>query len=513
MPAIAFGREYFRKIRNDYANWAWAIPRELGQNCIDCGSSELRVTSSGSMLTVSNDGPVMDEATLVNKLLTMGETTKGSEGSTGGFGIAKGIIYLAQASYQIRTGSLQVNGAGGAYEIAGGSYGQIQPCTYFDGTENIIEFFSSEEVERVVRNFKRWAMFSQWDGDVIIDGEKVEIRTKKGYHRCTKSFGRIYTNNSWDNKVIVRKNGQPMFVDHHDFKKCVIVELDGDSDKVLTSNRDGLRSPFSGDLQDFLNDLAVNKRSALDDKAAPTTIDIYRGPLGVVEEVEKQVELVAAYSTNDVGHVGEIVPDGELGATTEERDEVAEVEQFEQTTSQMIRAAAKVAANHHEENVVLKIVPEKLLRYDMNLYVKNSTGMKLPECYLPGPKMSGYTKKLLKYYASSIKTALRLLGKPCTFSVGLVFDNDGCEAQYGGVDPNFGHVFYIAPVAVQAKKGTRVMKKRYKLDATGRWLIVANAIHEVTHIDHKGHDEDYSTALTNNMAVCMAKRGEFCKAW
>ena len=54
-----------------------------------------------------------------------------------------------------------------------------------------------------------------------------------------------------------------MFCRRADYKGCVVVELTGSSSDVLQSSRDGLKWGYALELDQFLADLAVNRRKAL----------------------------------------------------------------------------------------------------------------------------------------------------------------------------------------------------------------------------------------------------------
>ena len=73
---VAVSNEFFAKAKNDYRNWLLAIVREFFQNSVDAGSMRIRVTCEDGVLTWEDDGCGMNRDTLVNKLLTLGTSTK-----------------------------------------------------------------------------------------------------------------------------------------------------------------------------------------------------------------------------------------------------------------------------------------------------------------------------------------------------------------------------------------------------------------------------------------------------
>jgi hypothetical protein len=107
---ITIGPEFFAKAKNDYADFYWAIARESMQNNMDCGSDEInvqiRLDGSDTLLTWSNNGSLMTREILQGKLLALGGSGKGFQGTVGGFGKAKEILYFCHMSYEIRSGNL-----------------------------------------------------------------------------------------------------------------------------------------------------------------------------------------------------------------------------------------------------------------------------------------------------------------------------------------------------------------------------------------------------------------------
>ena len=58
----------------------------------------------------------MSRDTMLTKLMAVGASDK-ANGSIEGFGIAKSILFFAQHSYEIRSGSTRLWGQGGEFEM------------------------------------------------------------------------------------------------------------------------------------------------------------------------------------------------------------------------------------------------------------------------------------------------------------------------------------------------------------------------------------------------------------
>src|SRR5271157_5796086 len=103
MASFKIGREFFAKAKADYADWRWSWVREISQNSMDCGSSQIDVTierdGANTQIAVSNDGQPMALDVLVNKFLTLGGLAKDS--GVGGFGKAKELLVLQRHVRQL----------------------------------------------------------------------------------------------------------------------------------------------------------------------------------------------------------------------------------------------------------------------------------------------------------------------------------------------------------------------------------------------------------------------------
>src|SRR5262245_3323170 len=123
MPQVKIGPSFFVKEKNDYSDWRWAWVRELCQNSIDapgCDRVEftIRRDSDNTTAVCTNNGTPMSKEILLDKFLAIGESGKNfASGAVGGFGKAKILIAFCHQSYVIRTGTLEVRGSGGDFEL------------------------------------------------------------------------------------------------------------------------------------------------------------------------------------------------------------------------------------------------------------------------------------------------------------------------------------------------------------------------------------------------------------
>ena len=475
---VGITSDFFARGLKDYADWRWAWPRELAQNGMDSGASTIhfaiRTNVDGDTeATCWNDGPPMTKEVLLDKFLCLGGTTKTFAGTVGGFGIAKTVCCLAHKSYQIETGSYMVAGVGGQFELT-----EQQP---FSGTRTTV-IMNGDHTEAILQAIRKFIGFAQWDGTFVVNGEELRGDLRKGSPRRDLGFATVYSNKSFRYVMVVRINGIPMFTKGINLDRCVVVELQGRSDEILTANRDGLVWPMDGELSDFVTELAVDKRSAL--KVRQPKYVQYRGTkmcnvrqLNVVDCVDAPLAPFLPFIAACVGNASE-------GAST-----VA-----------WSMAAQAVATES-------KVPKSKL---GTNFILKNQTDRKVPAYYDPGTgEFSEYSRKLVRIWGRLLLELHRLFDAEAEFSVGFVFDDES-EAEHE--QGSYGQVYYVNPCKVVEQKSScsKSFQKRFKLTERGR--LIAIAAHEFVHgLGFNWHSEDYACKLTDVVGVILSNSSRF--AW
>lgn len=480
---VKIGPDFFKKELREYSDWRWALIREALQNSTDAPSSnsisvDVALNADGNtVLSFENNGSPMDIDILCNKLLTLGESGKNFEGSVGGFGKAKVVLYLSHESYTIRTGTLEVVGRGGNFDVT-------EDLEYFHGTRSVV-IIKGDEVERLVDNTQKFIALAQWHGTIKLNGKPYRCEMHKGAPRREFDFGKIYTNKSSTNIMVVRVGGIPMFVQHVSVDRCVILELSGSSLQTLTSNRDGLSGSIRWAVEDFVNQLATDKRKAL--KKQPVTKyqrfigekfnETTREDAGLSFSVSG---LVSAFAGGSGGGSG----GGSVGLMTASVSETTEREYRSQLAEMFI--------------------------------IKNETELKVPDYYKPNsPEFGTYAKKLAIIWGKLMLTMHKLFDSKDAFSIGFIFaepDDDSDDttlAEYEESD-RYGKVYYLNPVRVvkQANSQSRSFKKRFLL--TERNKLITYACHEFVHGTGLGsHNDEYSYRLTEYVIEVMDNRQKF----
>lgn len=474
---VGISQDFFEKGLQDYASWRDSWVRETSQNGSDCGASTIkfqfsRTPDGDTLAVVENDGPPMDEETLLGKFLCLGGTTKDSKDTVGGFGLAKVVIALAHKFYRIDTGCCRVVGSGGDFEV--------EQRDFFHGTRTEV-LMKGDQVAALRRAVRDFIAYAQLNCEIILDGVSHRPNLKKGKPRRDMGFGVVYTNRTHPHTMVVRIGGIPMFTEYVSVDRGVIVELKGKSNEVLTANRDGLVRPYSSQLSAFVTELAVDKRSAL--KSRDPDYRHYAGDrLRHCNQRSVDVsDLVAG-------------PDGAAPTTESPNCDGASV-------PGAVRVAALAPTRYAPKRPTASIGQEFL--------VKNETGLEIPRYFLPDTgEFSPYSRKLVRAWGRILLTLHRIFEHEAEFAIGFVFTADD-EAQFE--EGRYGKVYFLNPVTVveQKSSGSRSFRKRFQL--TERDRLIAIAAHEFVHggLGFRYHDEPFASRQTDVMAVVMRHRRKF----
>lgn len=481
MANIKIGPAFFRKELREYSSWQAAYVREALQNCIDAkGSKSIDITVStvgqNTRITFANDGVAMDKSDLTDKLLALGESGKNFQGSVGGFGKAKLLLYMAQESYTIKSGGYLVRGIGGEYELS-------EEPGFLSGTRSEV-IIPGNECDRLIQIINRFASFSQWNGNLTVNGKKLETKLWKGTRRKDFTWATIYTQKTASGILVVRINGIMMFSKPIAYKDMVLLELTGKSVDTLTSNRDGLLYQQQMELDAFISEIAINKRSAL--KEAKAT----------------ERKSYAGYSLT-----------GSLTASVLEPKTDKEASNAALATM----AHAIVAARGDETDEVVQAEAEKVINlFQPEFHIKNETGLKIPEWFKPDT-FSDYSKRLVSNWISLLVELAVLTGLKKKFAVGFCFNEAGetgdgeSEGEYEVV--NGQNVVFVNPATITNQRGKpRQIKTKWKFSANGNWELLALAIHEFVHLEFghgTTHDEEFAGRQTDLTALVLQNRTLF----
>ncbi len=531
--AVRIGPEFFAKAKNDYRDWRWAIAREYLQNCIDApGCTEITITLEDvghdmapwtTKLTVENNGAPMSKEILTGKLLSLGGSGKNCVGAVGGFGKAKELLYFSNLDYEITTGNMRATGSGAGYDLI-----ELAPGEELDGTRSVVTL-EDKVALTIADQFRKFITLSQWVGTFrlkVTQGEFIDYDTQmaktpaptdevitdrlaNGTSRKELTFGTVYTNTDRENVVVVRIGGTPMFTKNTGYKGCVVIELNGQSNKVLQSSRDALKYDYANELDNFMVDLTVNKRSALKDNRPQIEITKFEGyKLKDVKASQYLPSLLdykggALVSSPETPGANPTIKIGgkEYDVNTAQGHVAAALINLVRVTGSDGTLASPRETTYVRE---IPVRPE--------FFLKNETGLKIPEIYTPNG-FSPYSKGLIWRWMGVLSTLADIYECTTPFAVGFLINEESTIAQYEKEGKE--RVIYIKPVDVIRHEGkTTILKSKWSLTGHVIWDLVSIAAHEFTHyLGYMNHDEDFAAKLTEVLAVCLRERSRIAKVF
>jgi hypothetical protein len=375
-------------------------------------------------------------------------------------------------------------------EGAGAGYNLFE-TDYLSGTESTVEMeeaFTLNEncVDRLTDQIRRFAGMCQWRGNLYLNGVKLDTDLHKGARRRDLGWATIYTNKTFPHRLVVRIDGMPMFSRYISLDRCVVVEVERSSGDAFTSNRDSLKSEYRIKLDAFIDELTVDKSSAL--RNIPlTTYQHFEGDKLEVRGVNAKAVhdlILAAYAT-----LPQARQDVEENTSTIEVDRQTDYDDGPSFADKAMRLKGG--------------------RCSYDFIIKNNTGMQVPSYFLPYD-FSAYSKKLISIWIKCLLELHGLFGHTDTFAVGFILDDDR-EAEHE-VTLQYGRVYYINPivVATQVNSQSRSLKKRWKFTGAGCYALLAVAVHEFVHgLGYSSHDETYAGRLTEFAGAVLANKGRF----
>lgn len=465
---VAIGPEFFAKAKNDYANWHWALVREFMQNSIDAPrSTRIDVTLTNdddtTTMVVSNDGQPMDRQTLTDKLLSLGGSGKNFEdGSVGGFGKAKEVLYFCHRSYKIETGQLVVSGQGASYDLS--DEGDRA------GTRSTI-VIDEPVVEQLARQVIYFAQRCKWNGRLTLNGTELKCDLNRGrrvgpdFSWCTVHARKT---DELGSQMIVRINGIPMYTRQTAINdKVVIVELTGKSGEVLQSSRDSLLWSQQRELDELLQKMAADTKTAL--ARHDPTYAVWEGArLGNNNDDDAEQH-----------HMCSVILDALAQAASIDADKLSDM--IDQATN--------------DESSIDDDVQLPVSQLGHQFIIKNTLSCEVPAKYTPD-NLSAYANRLAVSWTRTMLTLWKLFDVRRQFSVGFIFSNDRL-AEYECTD-KLGPVFYINPLAM-ADEDTPLRRRKpaWTFKGLGAFKIVATAAHEFVHFrGFSAHNEDFTSDLT-----------------
>jgi len=457
--------QYRSNAEKEYDEFWRALFRELIQNSNDAGSRQIHISLEKQIITVQDDGCGMDLDTIQNKLLVIGGTFKDGK-AVGGLGKAKELLFFSQPKWIIASSEHCVKGVGGEFEI-------FKLDTPIKGTTVTLYQPEDADFEEIMDDARYVVDRCQISARITINGGRFQPQITKGKMvRDLEEMGHLYYTKTCLGKKIkdkyyvhVRVNGCWMFdkwVGQHDGR--IILDIDSDRlspVKGLTANRDAMRYPYNNQLDALVQELAVDKKSAL--KKRNPTINLIRGDGQVYtdptrDEIKEMMEMLAAEVDLDV-----------LAGMTENID----------INADRIQAVLKHKGTKEFEMMVEKYIG--IVNYDPDFIIYEDPDN---SSWSPGRirrfMLTQKASTIAQVWTETIKQICLDNNINTRFTAGFLFDNDA-EAmrivrdgrEHYLINPRF-----VPPTGIQNK-----VQFMHFMRTTG--------LHEVTHRYEQYHDEDF----------------------
>ena len=487
MATLKLGSQFFKKERNTlYSDWKTAFWREMLQNSIDAGSSriDIRLASQedGLLISFDDNGCGMTRQVLEDVFFALGETTKTGIDTVGGFGRARILTCFAMDRYTIRTKNLLVEGSGSEYEISNDS--PVSGCQFCIFTKDVGIHEMTCKLENVLQR-------SQIDCDVYINGVKW---TKWMYRRAvarTLDCGSIHVNKSQSTLgyIHVRVNGLWMFDIWNSYEHQVLVEVDvSKSRKVLSAARDSFHHQYQKEIEQWVAQLTVDKRSALREIRRKTKLIRGRGPLKLtLAGSPTQQKGGKSWAMDNVvlmqKHVTSGVP------IVQSMAGIAQLSSIGAGGHENVRGSLDLDSVYIEDDTENPKIRRVIDNYDPTNWVDSVKNVRGEiQAYRKGANY----RKLLTVWKVACEHALRALMSynsipELSWMVGWAF-NDEAGAMH--VKSEGSHALCLNPVDSDGK-----MRYSFK-DRVDLLAIFALAKHEAAHVSVDVHNENFSTVHT-----------------
>lgn len=507
--SVSVPRSYFVKTaQRDYHSPLRALIREFLQNSRDAGASEIRFNFTDVdgkiQLVVEDNGCGMDQDVIVNKLMALGESTKGDE-HTGGFGVAKILLFFAHESYTIETRNLIVQGSGGVYNIQSkDSYTKGVKCTVVLAQEILSGYYCGRDAAHSAKNEISKSYLPTLS--IFVQNEKVEADFKKGRMVEQIEEGMTVHKKSSDCTyyyALVRVRGLHMFELYvGETKSQMVVELDGYSTKYLTTSRDSLRGDYRDKIAKLCQEFVLNSS-----KGKETTVQLFEGKYSRVSQAEVSTALASidaqiAYSEYD--STKETIAKIDNAFSNAKKD--ADVKVVEALEKVQEKAKERVLAHTTWVPVTADIELEH------HYFVETRNGKKLPVKWEPQNLKASQTM-VLELWSAILAMVLKIAEfKNQEFNVGYVLDEsdaEGCALANFRKQNNGSFLFLLNPL-MYGKENRLPIKKSRRTELV-MWLLTL-ATHEVTHAnDYDNHNESFIFAEGELRRRCFGEIKEFLK--
>jgi hypothetical protein len=393
------------------------------------------------------------------------------------------LTCFAHESYKIHTKNLVCEGNGGQYEVKPAT-GYLNGCLLEIHLEANSKYNDRIDVRAKLEEFLGRC---QLPCKVFINDVQFTQWLYRRQVARELTFGNVHVNKSeksTTNTLLVRVNGVLMYTKYSRANAQVVLEINqAKSREILLSNRDSLHSDYERELDEFLAEIAVDTKSALDSRRKK-----WKQRFGSSFYVKKNKPVVQAPAPVSY------VVNTETAAAFVSTPAAASGNVGTAPTIQEIKQEIQKAI----ENMMISLDSDnaKIIRAAKSFQQEN---------WVEG---GGKKKKLLAIWTAACSAALDAyteLHSDATvcWLPGFLFSDETraqCDSENGT------HSLLVNPVDSDGKFAFKISKLE------DRVRLISMAIHEVAHIKYSYHDEDFAGECTELTSKVFAKLPSILRA-
>jgi hypothetical protein len=470
MATIHFPPDFFvKEAKQEYSDVWMRLISELVQNSVDAGAKKVQLIFTPDRYCCEDDGIGMSADRMVEAMLTMGGSVKGT-GATGGFGAAKKLLLFAQDIYNIHSLDTYVEGRGLEYHF--------KDCMARTGT--LVRGYYSDAFKKNGENMEAYMtakakafleMCNFPNVKIFLNGELFTGYLTRPQSRVIDGLGTLFAAKKGEGttygRLFVRHNGMYMFTKWIDnLDRHVILEVNGDSKEVFTQNRDGFRGEYSTRADKLVSELAIDKKSALNKPSQRNY---------VIRGKDKSITVNA---------LATMVPQTVLDYVTK----LSVTPNSPVTASMWANALTTVPENVKKENqsaisIITEMFSQKGAEADFHFDLADSEYNKVPWWFVPNTGKAKFTN-LARLWKVCVVETLKANNISQSFALGFTFASNAqaTHRMLGGVT-----IYHLNPAcdAFRKNKGQKLVME-----------MLTTAVHEVVHsLGHRYHDESFVRKL------------------
>lgn len=472
--------QYRNNAKKEYNQFWTSMIRELIQNSNDANSTLIafHLDTRNNILTVRDDGCGMDLDIIQNKLLVIGGSQK-ADGSVGGLGKAKELLFFSQPNWLITTNQHIIKGNGGEYEIFENSqpiYGTeinlYQPSSEM-GDNEWSTVISSVHAVSARCQLKAKITLATLNNPIPVELSCSKPRGEKV--RTLPEFGHLYFSETLpdgttpeSSYMSVTVNGCWMFNKYiGDYKGHAVFDIDSklvNPVETFTANRDSLKAEFARKIDHLAEELIIDKKSAIQKKEPTTTLIRGTGEIEVGPSEREVRDMLDKLGGNE---------GLERFLASIPKDDVllqSRISSFFSNTDLSRELDQKVNEFVH----IMNYEPDFIIKEDPDRDLWEHSRI---QKFLKSVRAS----TVIRVWTETLKQVMLDNQIVCRFRAGFIFSNDRAERCQ---DVFFqGESYLINPIFVPQ---TGIQNKVEFMN-----YMRTTAIHEITHKSQRYHDENW----------------------